>query len=52
MIAAYAEAGAPGETAAELLVELKLMQAWLDLDRLEIAAAGDLGPALADIAAS
>ena len=26
--------------------------AWLELDQLEITAAGDLGPALADIAAS
>lgn len=45
--AAYAEPGAPAETAAELLEELKLMQAWLGMERMEITPAGDLGPALA-----
>ena len=52
VIAAYAEPGAPATRRRELLDELKLMQAWLELDRLEIVPAGDLGPALADIAAS
>ena len=50
--AAYAEAGAPPETAAQLLEELKQMQGWLGLERIEITPAGDLGPALAGIAAS
>ena len=38
VLAAYAEPGAPPETAAELLDELRLMQAWLGLERIEIAA--------------
>ncbi|SJM35735.1 winged helix-turn-helix domain-containing protein [Mesorhizobium delmotii] len=50
--AAYAEPGAPPQTAAELFDELKLMQGWLGLERIEVAPAGDLGSALADIAAS
>lgn len=44
--AAYAEPGAPPETAAELFEELKQMQEWLALERMEITPAGDLGPAL------
>jgi uncharacterized protein YcaQ len=50
LLAAYAEAGAPPETAEELLREMRLMQAWLGLERLEIVPAGDLGPALAAFA--
>ncbi|PBB21163.1 winged helix-turn-helix domain-containing protein [Mesorhizobium sp. WSM4313] len=50
--AAYAEAGAPPETAAQLFDELKQMQAWLGLEAIEVTPAGDLGPALADIAVS
>ncbi|MER9893589.1 winged helix-turn-helix domain-containing protein [Mesorhizobium sp. M0119] len=50
--AAYAEPGAPPQTAAELFEELKLMQGWLGLERIEVTAAGDLGQPLADIAAS
>ncbi|MGP2493098.1 winged helix-turn-helix domain-containing protein [Mesorhizobium sp. PUT5] len=50
--AAYAEDGAPAETAVQLLEELKLMQSWLGLGRLEVTPAGDLGPALADTAMS
>ena len=45
--AAYAETGAPDDTAAHLADELKLMQRWLGLERIEITPAGDLGPALA-----
>ena len=50
--AAYAEPGAPPETAAQLFEELKQMQGWLGLERMEVTPAGDLGPALADIAVS
>ena len=50
--AAYAEAGAPPETAAQLFDELKQMQGWLGLERIEVTPAGDLGPALADISVS
>jgi len=50
--AAYAEAGAPPETAARLFEELKQMQAWLGLEAIEVTPSGDLGPALADIAMS
>ncbi|CDX26248.1 conserved hypothetical protein [Mesorhizobium plurifarium] len=48
--AAYAEAGAPAESAAQLFDELKQMQAWLGLEAIEVTPAGDLGPALIDIA--
>ncbi|UVK36364.1 winged helix-turn-helix domain-containing protein [Mesorhizobium sp. AR10] len=50
--AAYAETGAPSETAAQLFEELKLMQSWLGLERMEVTPAGDLGQPLADIAVS
>ncbi|RWB30978.1 winged helix-turn-helix domain-containing protein [Mesorhizobium sp.] len=50
--AAYAEPGAPPQTAAELFEELKLTQGWLGLERIEVTPAGDLGSALANIAAS
>ncbi|MER8408315.1 MULTISPECIES: winged helix-turn-helix domain-containing protein [unclassified Mesorhizobium] len=50
--AAYAEPGAPPQTAAELFEELKQMQGWLGLERIEVTAAGDLGRPLADIAAA
>ncbi|RAZ88278.1 winged helix-turn-helix domain-containing protein [Mesorhizobium hawassense] len=50
--AAYAEAGAPPETAAQLFDELKQIQAWLGLEAIEVTPAGDLGPALADIKVS
>ncbi|RWO00012.1 winged helix-turn-helix domain-containing protein [Mesorhizobium sp.] len=50
--AAYAEPGAPPQTAAELFEELQLMQGWLGLECIEVTPAGDLGSALADIAAS
>lgn len=49
--AAYAEPGAPPQTAAELFEELKLMQGWLGLERIEVTPAGDLGSPLANIAA-
>ena len=50
--AAYAEPGAPPETAAQLFEELKQMQGWLGLERMEVTPAGDLGQPLADIAMS
>jgi uncharacterized protein YcaQ len=50
--AAYAEPRAPPQTAAELFEELKLMQGWLGLERIEVTPAGDLGSSLANIAAS
>lgn len=46
VIAAYAEPCAPPHTASELVEELRLMQGWLGLERLEVRDAGDLGPAL------
>lgn len=42
VLAAYAEPGAPPETASELMAELRLMQQWLDLERMEISNGGDL----------
>ena len=55
--AAFAESGAPPETAVHLTEELKHLQGWLGLERMEITPAGDLGPALLaaagpDVAAS
>jgi len=38
------------EVAGALLEELRLMANWLELDRLEITGAGDLGPTLARLA--
>src|SRR5690606_7392619 len=49
VLATYAEPGAPPETAAELLDEFRLMQAWLGLERMEVMPKGDLGPALAKL---
>jgi len=50
VIAAYAEPLAPSDTAAALLDELRMMQGWLGLESMAIMPAGDLGPALADVA--
>lgn len=44
--AAYAEAGAPDDTAEALLGELTAMAAWLELEGVEIADSGDLAPML------
>jgi uncharacterized protein len=45
--AAFAEEHAPKDTAVHLADELLLLQQWLELERIEITPAGDLGPALA-----
>lgn len=44
---AWAEDGAPPETAAELAAELELMADWLGLDQVTVESSGDLAPALA-----
>ena len=44
---AWAEAGVDeAHVAGELLEELRLMAAWLELDRIEVTGRGDLGPLL------
>lgn len=50
VLATYAQAGAPPETASELLEEFRLMQSWLGLERMEVVPKGDLGPELAKLA--
>ena len=45
--AAYAEPGAPAETAHELAEELRDVARWLALDDLVVSEKGDLAPALA-----
>lgn len=45
--AAYAEPGAPPETAAELAAELGLLAEWLNLGEIAVAGRGDLAQALA-----
>jgi uncharacterized protein len=44
---AYAEPGAPGETAEELAVELGRLAGWLDLDDIVVERRGDLAGRLA-----
>nr|WP_220481512.1 crosslink repair DNA glycosylase YcaQ family protein [Nocardioides ginsengisegetis] len=44
--AAYAEPGAPAETAEELSAELRDLAAWLALDDIEVQQRGDLAPFL------
>lgn len=48
--ATHSEPDAPPETASELWQALNEMASWLNLQRVEISDAGDLAPALADIA--
>lgn len=43
---AYAEPGAPGETAEELAAELHRLRGWLDLDTVAVDPRGDLAPPL------
>ncbi|WP_244929515.1 crosslink repair DNA glycosylase YcaQ family protein [Nocardioides sp. W7] len=43
---AYAEPGAPGETAEELAAELRVLAGWLGLDSVRAEPRGDLAPAL------
>lgn len=43
---AFAEAGAPPETADELAAELRRLAGWLDLDDVIVGVKGDLSPAL------
>ena len=45
--AAYAEPGAPAETASELAAELRDLASWLDLDDVVVHDKGDLAPRLA-----
>ncbi|WP_245596401.1 winged helix-turn-helix domain-containing protein [Nocardioides alkalitolerans] len=45
--AAYAEPGAPPDTAAELAAELARLAAWLGLAAAEVVGRGDLAPGLA-----
>ena len=43
----YAEAGAPPDTASELVTELRRLASWLDLDDVVVEPRGDLAPELA-----
>jgi uncharacterized protein YcaQ len=45
--AAYAEPGAPPETAEQLAAELRDLAGWLGLDDIEVSDRGDLAPFLA-----
>ena len=44
--AAYAEPGAPPDTADELGAELRELAVWLGLDEIRVEQRGDLAPAL------
>jgi uncharacterized protein YcaQ len=46
VLAAYAEPGAPGETADELAAELERLAGWLGLHTVVVEPRGDLAPAL------
>ena len=49
VLAAHAEPGADGDTAARLATELALMASWLGLCGVEVRASGDLAPDLGAI---
>jgi uncharacterized protein YcaQ len=49
---AFAEPGAPPETAEALMQELGRMAGWLGLERMEVARSGDLAPALKELTAA
>lgn len=49
---AYAEPGAPSDTAEELASELRRLAGWLGLDDVVVAPRGDLAPALAGLTQS
>jgi uncharacterized protein YcaQ len=46
VLSAWAEPGAPANTASELMAELRLMARWLALDTVEVESRGDLADAL------
>jgi uncharacterized protein YcaQ len=46
-LSAWAEPGAPEETAAELAEELRVLAGWLGLDTVDVRPRGDLAPELA-----
>lgn len=50
VLGAYAEPHAPPETAEQLMEELRLMQGWLSLERMDVTPMGDLGERLAALA--
>lgn len=50
--AAYAEPGAPAETAAELADELEVLAGWLGLSAVVVEERGDLAPALRQLTAA
>jgi uncharacterized protein YcaQ len=49
---AYAEPGAPPETAEELVAELDRLRGWLGLEEIVVEERGDLAAVLAAVAAS
>ncbi len=49
---AWAEAGAPADTAEHLAVELGRLAGWLGLDDVEVGERGDLAPALRSLVAA
>lgn len=50
VFSAFAEAGAPADTAEALLGELRLMAAWLGLEHVDVARKGDLSDRLRRVA--